>query len=151
MRMGKFSVATKLIFWAVCAILFGGVCSAQQVAPVNLLYAWSSPTGPGQVGQYLEFSYGGTGSVRPGNYTIDWSISGTTPTACTLEVQGSYDGINWYWLDGSGTSPTPASCVTSNMESIAFKPVLYLRVYLVTYTPGDTTTRVLFHFTGGQS
>jgi hypothetical protein len=126
---------------------FAYSCRAQVQAPAALLYQWPAASATGQLGQYLVF--GGTSVARPGNYSIDWSLSGTAPTACTFRVEGSFDGVNWYGLDT--TSPASTSCTTSNMESIVYKPVNYLRINLPTYTAGDGTTVVTFHYTGGRS
>jgi hypothetical protein len=87
-------------------------------------------------------------AARPQNYTIDASVNGTAPTACTFRVEGSSDNSTWYGLDV--TAPATNSCTTAYMEHIVSKPVLYLRINLVTYTAGDGTTRVIFHYTGKQ-
>jgi hypothetical protein len=131
-----------MVFAFLLATILAG---AQTVAPPALLYVWPNATGTGQLGQYLAFN--GQNVARPGNYSIDWSISGTAPTACTFRVEGSFDGVNWYGLDT--TSPNSTSCTTSNMESIAYKPVNYLRINLVTFTGAGGT--IIFHYTGGRS
>lgn len=124
--------------------LAAGIASAQTPVPPNLAYTWTATTGTaGQLGNYLTFT--GSSTTRPSNYTIDVSVSGTAPAACTFRVEGSSDGSVWYGLDV--TSPSTTSCTSSYMESIISRPVLYLRVYL-TYTQGDATTVVKFHYTG---
>lgn len=129
---------------ALAALIFGAtLCLAQTAPPASLTYTWPQPTTTGQLGNYLVFN--GTQNVRPGNYTIDWSISGTAPSACTFRVEGSNDNVNWFGLDTS----TSNSCTTSNMESIAYKPVLYLRINILTWTAGSGT--IAFHYAGGQS
>jgi hypothetical protein len=119
---------------------------SQAVPSQPLLYAWQTPTGTGQLGQYIILVQ----NQKPasGNYTIDWSLSGTAPVACTFRVEGSFDNVNWFGLDT--TSPSSTSCTTSNMESIAYKPVFYLRINIVTWTNGDATTKAIFHFTGAN-
>jgi len=128
------------------AFIFG--LEAQTVPPASQTYTWTAaPTGnAGQLGNYLILN--GTNFSRPSNYTIDATVTGTTPAACTFRVEGSSDGTTWYGLDV--TAPSTTSCTTSYMESIANRPVLYLRVFL-TYTQGDTTTKVVFHWTGAGS
>jgi hypothetical protein len=124
-------------------------CLGQTNAPNNLQYSWaptSSSSSPGQIGQYLVFN--GLAVPRPASYTIDWSDNGTAPSVCTFRVEGSSDGTHWYGLDV--TSPTTTSCTTSGMESIAYRPVLFLRINLVAYTQGDSTTAVTFSYTGGR-
>lgn len=129
------------------AILLGaGLAPAQVPVPANLTYTWVAPTGTaGQLGSYLNLN--GSVSNRPNNYTIDVSVSGTTPAACTFRVEGSSDGTAWYGLDV--TSPSTTSCTTNFMESIGSRPVQFLRINL-TYTQGDSTTAVVFHFTGAR-
>jgi hypothetical protein len=123
---------------------------AQDSLPQNLLYAWTTPTTTGQLGNYILLNSGLPSKTSPINdYSIDWSLSGTAPVACTFRVEGSFDNVNWFGLDT--TSPASTSCTTSNMESIAFKPSFYLRINIVTWTTGDGTTKVIFHFTGSQS
>lgn len=135
----------RKIFAALLVALGGALCHAQVAPPPSLTYTWPTPTTTGQLGSYLVFN--GTTAPRPGNYTIDWSISGTAPSACTFRVEGSFDGVNWFGLDT--TSPTTTSCTTSNMESIAYKPVLYLRINIVAWTASSGT--IAFHYTGGRS
>lgn len=136
-------------YLAILLLLAAGLAArAQTNVPTNLLYTWpAAATGTaGQLGNYLVF--GGFSDARPGNYTLDVSVSGTTPAACTFRIEGSSDGTNWYGLDT--TAPATTSCTASFMESIAYRPVFYLRVNL-TYTQGDSTTKVVFHYTGGRS
>ena len=120
---------------------------AQATVPQSAFYTWpAAVTGTaGQMGQYI--TIGNSTFPRPGNYTVDASISGTAPATCTFRVEGSSDFTNWYGLDVS--SPSTTSCTASFMESIAYRPVMFLRIYL-TYTQGDATTKVVFHWTGGQ-
>jgi hypothetical protein len=127
-------------------LLCGAIARGQVVIAANLQYNWTVATGTaGQTGSYIVLN--NLTAPRPSNYTIDWSVSGTTPATCTFRVEGSSDAVNWYGLDV--TSPSTTSCTTANMESIAYRPVLFLRVN-VTYTQGDTTTKLVFHYTGGK-
>ncbi len=136
------TIATGILAFFIFA---GLLCFAQTQPSSALFYSWSSPTTTGQLGNYLVFN--GVTAPRPGNYTIDWSISGTAPSACTFRIEGSSDNVNWFGLDT--TSPSTTSCTTSGMESIAYKPVLYLRVNIVSWTTGGGT--IIFHYTGGRS
>jgi hypothetical protein len=121
------------------------IVNAQQNAGSGLQYNWpAAATGTaGQLGSYLVFS--GTSAPRPANYTIDVTVTGTTPSVCTFRVEGSSDGTTWYGLDV--TSPSTTGCTTNYMESITSRPVVYLRINL-TYTQGDATSKVVFHYTG---
>lgn len=136
----------RLLFLVVLAVLGAAPCGAQVEMPATQFYTWSPLAASGQVGSYLVL--GSQGESRPSNYTIDWSVSGTTPVACTFRVEGSSDGVNWYGLDV--TSPSTTSCTSSGMESISSRPVFYLRINAVSYTKGDNTTSIVFHWTGGR-
>jgi hypothetical protein len=139
----KFSNILKSLFLSL--MLSAGVGYTQDTPSQALLYAWSTPTTTGQLGNYLKLVTNPT-TPPPDNYSIDWSLSGTAPVACTFRVEGSFDNVNWFGLDT--TSPSSTSCTASNMESIVYKPVNYLRINVVTWTNGDGTTKVIFHFTG---
>lgn len=130
------------------ALLFGLVitASAQDHPNQALLYQWVTPTTTGQLGNYIILVNNNIPAAN--NYSIDWSDTGTAPAACTFRVEGSFDGVTWFGLDT--TSPATTSCTTSNMESIAYKPVYYLRINIVTWTTGDVTTKTIFHFTGAR-
>ena len=141
----------KKVFAAIAlfvGLLFSTVqnTQAQDVPSQALLYQWTTPTTTGQLGKYIILVQ--NQSPSSGNYTIDWSLSGTSPSACTFRVEGSFDGVNWYGLDT--TSPATTSCATSGMESLAYKPVYYLRINVVTWATGDSTTVAHFQFTGAK-
>jgi hypothetical protein len=136
--MKKWCLSLCLLFIAVAA-------AAQTSIPSSLLYNFPQVTTTGAVGSGLQF---GSASQRPANYTIDVSVTGTAPSACTFRVEGSNDNTTWYGLDT--TSPATTSCTTAFMEHIVSKPVLYLRINVVAYTAGDGTTKVIFHYTGKQ-
>lgn len=139
----KNAIAVVILFLAAL-----GSASAQDVVKSSQVYTWAQAvTGnSGQMGKYIIID--GLAAPRPTGYTVDVSVSGTTPATCTFRVEGSTDATNWYGLDA--TSPATTSCTANFMESIANRPVLYMRINL-TYTQGDTTTKVVFHFTGGRS
>jgi hypothetical protein len=128
-----------LVFSLACA-----TAAAQVQAPNNLLYTFPAVTAAVPLIP-LQFS---NVAARPQNYTIDASVNGTAPTACTFRVEGSSDNSTWYGLDV--TSPATNSCTAGYMEHIVSKPVLFLRINIVSYTAGDGTTRVVFHYTGKQ-
>ncbi len=74
--------------------------------------------------------------TAPSSHTVEWSLTGTAPTACTLELSGSIDGNHWYSLTG------PLSCTAAAMYHVIGKPVSFVRLNVLTYTPGDATTAV---------
>lgn len=129
------------------AIGFALVSHAQTPAPTAQTYTWAAvPTGnAGQLGNYIALT--GLNAPRPSIHTVDVTVSGTTPSVCTFRVEGSADASAWYGLDT--TSPTTTSCTASFMESIVNRPVQFLRIF-VTFTQGDATTSVIFHWTGGR-
>lgn len=133
----------KKIFSFLVFALFCAAASAQTIqAPNSLVFTFPAVTASGPTGA-LQFSNAAT---RPSNYTIDVTVTGT-PTACTFRVEGSSDNATWYGLDT--TAPASTSCTASFMEHIVSKPVLYLRVNLVTWTAGGATA--VFHYTGKQN
>ena len=72
-------------------------------------------------------------------------VVGTAPSACTYSIDGSLDAVNWVSLSG------PLSCTTAGMQHIANKPVPYLRINVLSYTPGDGTTNVTFLYAQGKN
>lgn len=117
----------------------------ETVGP-QLNYAWPVVAEAGPLGPVLLFE--GVNAARPSDHTIDWSVGGTAPDACTFRTEASSDLVNWYGLDA--TSPDTIDGTSSGMESIVGKPVLFLRINVVTYTEGDDTTTVVFHYTGSR-
>ena len=130
--------------------VFGALCpvkaNAQDIPPITLNYQWATPTGTGQLGHYIILTSNTLGAST-NNYSISWSISGGAPSVCTFRVEGSFDNVNWYGLDT--TSPASTSCTTSNMESIVYKPVQFLRINILTWTVGTGTLN--FQFTGTKN
>jgi hypothetical protein len=143
----KIRFLVTLVFILGIFSCFSTPSHAQSALPVTRLWKWSTPTTTGQLGNYIILASPGSGPAF-GNYSIDWSESGTAPAVCTFRVEGSSDNVNWYGLDV--TSPSTTSCTTSGLESIAYKPIPYVRINIVAFTAGDGTTVVNFHFTGGR-
>ena len=110
-------------------------------AQVTAGYTPTKVTATGQVGPTISYAFDGAASS---NFTVDWSVTGTAPSVCTLSVDGSSDKVTWYSLSGS------LSCTSSNMVHINGKPTLYQRVSVTTYTAGDATTQVTVHYTRGN-
>jgi hypothetical protein len=105
----------------------------------------SNATVTGQLGSYVIAD--GLRAPRPGNYTVDWTASGTAFSTCTFNAQGSSDGVNWYYVDVS----SPVACTASGSEFVTAKPVLFLRINIVALTGGDGTSKLVFHYVGGRS
>ncbi len=135
--------------------LIAGVSAAQTspatyVTPNNgVTYNWPPVTTTGQLGSYLyQFQNGVTSGSS--NFNIDWTDTGTAPSACTFRVEGSSDGIAWTGLDIAAPGTDPLPCTLSNMVFITDKPVRFVRVNIVSYTAGDATTVLIFHYTRGS-
>ncbi|MGA2087005.1 MAG: hypothetical protein ABSG60_15960 [Terracidiphilus sp.] len=129
------------------ALIGAGLAAAQSNLSSSLVYTWTanSATTTGQLGNYIILN--GLVAPRPAIYTIDFTVSGTAPSACTFHAQGSSDDSNWYNVDGGSA----ISCTASGAEFISAAPVIYLRINLITYTAGDSTTVVTFHYVGAPS
>lgn len=130
-------------------LLVGISVTAQMPKPgVGGLFSFGTVTATGQLGSVI-FVSDTDSAIRtsigaPSNYTLAWSFTGTVPTACTLQGEGSLDNVNWYSLTGS------QSCTSGNMVHIADKPVLYFRINVLTYTAGDGTTAVSVKYLRGS-
>lgn len=118
---------------------------SQAIITSKLQYTWTatSAASTGQLGQYIVFN--GLNAPRPFTYRIDWTVSGTAPSGCTFNAQGSADNVTWTNVDGVSA----VSCTASGAEIVTANPVLFLRINLVSFTAGDSTTVVTFHYTGG--
>jgi hypothetical protein len=62
-------------------------------------------------------------------HTVEVSYASGTNTACTVQLEGSSNGTNWYSLQ---TSPT--TCTSNVMWNVVNFPVRFLRVNVLTYT-----------------
>lgn len=116
---------------------------AQTVVGPSFAYKWVAQTGSttGQLGQYIAFT--GTRGPIPNQYSLQWTVTGTAPSACTFSLQGSNDYVTWTNLDAGGIS-----CTANSIEFVSGKAVGGLRVNLATWTPGDATTKVSFSYVG---
>jgi hypothetical protein len=121
-----------------------------QVTPASgVTYDWPAVTTTAQLGSYLHQIDSGITSGSS-NFSIDFTVTGTAPSACTFRVEGTSDPTAWTGLDVTAPAADPLPCTTSNLISIAYKPARYIRIYLVTWTAGDATTKVIFHYTRGS-
>lgn len=111
-------------------------------------------TETGLLGNQVTFAYSQSAPVI---YTVSWSNDGTAATACSYKVLGSIDGTHYFDLTGTlsctsnGSLVLPASGSLGDMVHIANKPVMYLQVYIVSYTAGDGTTAVTFRYMRGAN
>jgi hypothetical protein len=98
-------------------------------------------TAAGVLGTPL-FFFGGLGA--PSNHTIDWSNAGTAATTCSLRMEGSSDGVHWFDMTG------PLDGTVTNMVHIVNKPLMYVRLFVISYTSADGTTAVNVRYTRGK-
>jgi hypothetical protein len=122
------------------ALLLAMAVSAARATIGYVAFGVISTTG--QLGAVIDNT--NVTGAKPANYTVDWSDAGTAPSVCTLDVQGSLDGTHWFDLSGT------QNCATANAVSVAYKPVVFVRVNVLTYTAGDGTTAVSVRYTRGQ-
>lgn len=102
---------------------------------------WTPVTGTGPLAPIIDHTQ--FGSV-PSAYTLDWADAGTAPASGTFQAEGSTDGVHWFALTAA------TDFTASGMLHIVNKPVLKMRINILTYTQGDGTTAVIFHYTRGQ-
>ncbi len=75
------------------------------------------------------------------SHTIDFSLTSGTLSVCTFNVEASSDAVNWYDISGTQT------CTASAMFHIAYKPVRYLRINVLSYTGNGV---LQFNYTGAN-
>lgn len=134
-------------------MLVAAAAPTQVVATTNLQYTWTatSMATAGQLGSYIVFN--NTNASRPIYNTFQVATSGTAPSACTFQVEYSQDGVTWtvaQMADGTFTQITnPPSCAAALTGLWYLWPTVYMRIHLVSFTAGDSTTVVKFYWTGG--
>lgn len=139
----------KVAILIVFVMAMAGTLRAQTAISDTPTYTWPKASVTGQLGNYVAFQ-----GIAPTRVTISWTVTGTAPAACTFRVEGSPTGAasSWTGLDATAPAADAVPCTSTNQISIADRPNQNLRIYLVTYTPGDGTTSVIFSETrgGGQ-
>lgn len=82
----------------------------------------------------------GTGfSVNQMIHWYTWTVTFTTaaPTSQTTNLEGSLDNVHWFTLDTSTSVSYTSATYNGEMRHVVYKPVLYLRCNLTTYTQGS--------------
>lgn len=143
--------------WTNCYYTSGLMCLVQvnQASTVTVNYGGSAA---GTVHPGVEYTFPAVNAVGPVvplltfvsatspiifppvTSTVDWFITGTAPTVCTAEVDGSSNGTTWYPI-ATGITCTAAGHI------VVTGPVLQMRVNVLTYTGASAT--VTFAFTSG--
>lgn len=120
---------------------YGGA-SAGQVKP-GVVYQFPAITATGPAVPFLNFTSTNPPIVYPPvTSTIDWFTTGTAPTVCTAEVDGSSNGTTWYPI------ATGITCTATGSIQVVKGPVLMMRVNVLTFT-GVAGTSVTFAYTNG--
>jgi hypothetical protein len=127
---------SKLFPTILAAFLAPSLAAQINIGP-GLAYTWPAAgaqiTAPQQLDLYLIMNpYG----PRITSSTLSWTVSGTAPSACTFNLQGSPNGFaNWTNLDGGSA----ISCTSTSSETITGNLPNYIRIYFATFTQGDST------------
>lgn len=146
MRNWKKHVEVWAISLAACLIMTGAVLlipgeaqipATQVVIGPQQTINWAIPNGAstGQIGPV--YIWDATKGSRSGTAIFSWAVNGTAPSVCTLQVEGSNDGVNWFSEDVDGVE----TCTSAFFDAWGDgAPFLYVRLNLVSFTPGDATT-----------
>lgn len=67
----------------------------------------------------------------PSNHTVSSVVTGS-PVACTLTLEGSLDGVNFFDLSSDQT------CTSNLMFHVAYKPILFVRANVTALSEGAT-------------
>ena len=110
------------------------------VAGQGSVYTFGTITTTGQLGRYLDYS---ASTSAPANYTVDWSYTGTKPSVCSGQLEGSSDAVHWFSLTGA------QDCTSANAVAVTDTPWQYQRFNVLAYAPGDGTTAVTIRYTKG--
>lgn len=140
----------KKLLSALFALLMPVAILAQSTATSTVpTYIWPAAAATGVIAPYLN-QYNPNG--LPSNFTITVTNSGTVPSACTFEVESSEDGLNWSTgtTSLSGSQSCVAAAHVSVPVSIAYKPVTYIQIKVLTLTGADGTTTINFRYTRGK-
>lgn len=95
-----------------------------QSSPVT--FKWAAMSGTGTTAA-LPLPYGFS------QHTIQIIVTGG-PSGCTVNLDGSLDGVNWFDLSGGQT------CTSNTMFHVVSKPVAYVRGDLTALTGGTSPT-----------
>lgn len=105
-------------------ILLLALVALAQYPPVYT--KWGPLTGTGTTAA-LPLPYGFS------QHTLQIIVTGG-PSGCTVNLDGSLDGVNWFDLSGAQT------CTSNTMFHVVSKPVAYVRGDLTALTGGTAPT-----------
>lgn len=123
--------------------------SKTPVPPLSYTWPVVNPSfvAPGTVGNPFDFTY--LGSKKLASYTVSWTVSGTV-TACSLEVDGSFDMNSWTNMDYAGRSKrarTMEDCTKSGKLVVPRRPWRFLSLYITNWKANAGAT-VTFSYAG---
>jgi len=74
------------------------------------------------------------------------AIAGNTPATCTVNLDGSLDGANWFDISGGQT------CTSNVMFHVVNRAVAYVRGHVTTLTGAGATVTISYlgHSSGGR-
>lgn len=128
---------TRKVMRALMALMVLPALIAQAQIAATYRYSWAPVSATGAL-QYLNLNAdlaNGTG----GHQTVDVTLGTGTNSACTWQLEGSNDLVNWYSLSGV------QSCTAPTMVSVVDRPTTYVRVNVLSYTG---TASLTFNWTG---
>ncbi len=105
------------------------------------VFIFGPVTATGAVGNFVTFS---NTNYSASSHTIQYVVTGTPPSSCTLSLDGSLDGVNWVSLSG------PITATSTGMQHFANMPVAFIRVSCPTYAAGDSTTQIIVSYARGS-
>lgn len=123
--------------------------SAQAYKTSPWEYNWPAATTTGVVGEYLILDSPQNGGSQS-TFQIQVYITGTLPSACTFEVQGTpIPSDPNSWSTGSNSVSGDQSCASATILSYPYfsKNERNIRINIGTLTGADATTKIWFFYT----
>jgi len=129
----------KKLIAALLILVWVGVSSADVPSPNSTSGPNISLNAVGSTGAGTATSFGGVLTPRH-----TWTVKTTgSPTAVTVNFEGSIDNVDWFTLDSS-------TATSSEMRHVVNKPVLFVRCNLTTLTGGTSPTVTCKFASGGM-
>lgn len=76
---------------------------------------------------------------------VTWQIKHTgTPTAISVNLEGSIDGTTWATLDTAANTDPSWSAASGEIRHVVNKPVRFVRCNIASYTVNGSTTTCQF-------
>lgn len=135
----------KKFVLGIVALLSFNVAFAQTTVHPGPSYVLPVVAVSGPIAPSLAFVSNTPPAVYPPiTFNISWANTATAATACTFEIDGSSDGVNWFVM-----VPSAACTALTGVSHVSNGPALYVRVNVLTFTgPGSALS---FTYTGTQT